>query len=492
MELFEFKEFFPNENSKIKKSSQVSKPSEYEEPLYYYDFFDILNWAKEIQPPEATIAQQNKLIKTWRQVALHPEVENAIEEIVNEAIANDTMDTIVDINLDDVDLPEKVKKQILERWDKIYYMLNFEEKGIDLFKQWFIDGQLNIECVYDEKNLKKGIQKLILLTPFNLYSFKDPKTGKLYHYYLKPGQSPKGDINDLKKAERIFTEEQLVKIVSGIWNISKTVPFSYLHKVVKPVNQLNLIEDALVVFRITRSPEKRVFYIDVGRLPKTKAEEYIQHLIRKYRQKLIYNFETGTLENRPRSISILEDFWFPISANNKGTRVETLPSSAPNIGDLEDIKYFLRKIYRALNVPWNRVESDSRVQISNGLDIEKEELKFYKFILKLRKQFSILFYELLKRELIASNIIDVDTWERIRNSIKFRYNTSNPLSMIKYLQELDLKMSIAGTALSFVSEGLLSKNWIRKHIFRMSDEEFEEIQKDLEQEKSSSEQEEEF
>ena len=493
MELFEFKNFFDKKEKKISKPTQLTQPPQYEDFILYYDFFDALQWGKQLEPPDATISKQNQLITTWRRVANHLEVENAIEEIINEAIANDTMDTIIDINIDEVDLPKNTKNAILEKWEKIYNLLDFEEKGEDLFRQWFVDGQLNIECVYDESNLKKGIQKLIVMTPFNLYSFKDPKSGRIYHFYLKPGVNVRGTVEDLKKAVKIYEEEQVVKIVSGIWNETKTVPLSYLHKIVKVVNQLNLIEDSLVVYRITRSPEKRVFYIDVGRLPKAKAEEYIQHLIRKYRQKMMYNYETGELIGRPRAISILEDFWFPVSANNKGTRVETLPSSAPNLGDLEDLKYFLRKIYRGLNVPWNRIESDARVTINQGLDIEKEEVKFYKFILKLRKRFSQLFIQLLKRELIACKILSEDEFESIKHAIKFRFNTTNPLSMIKYLQELDLKMTTANTAMSFVEEGLLSKEWIRKNIFKFSDEEWEEIKQDLENEKGSkSEEEEEF
>jgi hypothetical protein len=420
----------------------------------------------------------NAYLTKWREIAMFPEVDEAIQEIQGDAIVFDELEPAVKIDLDEVELPDAVKKKIEASFEKILYMLNFDEFGDDLFRQWYVDGQLNVECVYDNNQVKKGVQKLVLLSPFNLFKLKQ-KGINYYFYNANPSYKPE---DDLEKSDRIFKDEQMVRVVSGIWSIDKKIPLSFIHKAVKPVNQLSLIEDALVIYRLTRAPEKRVFYIDTGRLPKTKAEEHVKSLIRKYRQKKIYNVDTGNVENKNRSISILEDFWFPTTSDGRGTKVDMLQGANAGFDQIDDINYFLKKVYKSLNVPVNRLDPENRISMGNTLDVERTELKFFKFVLKLRKRFNQLFIQILKRDLLAQKILTVAEWSVIKEALGFKYSTSNEYSLIKKLQVIEMRVGVAGTAASLKEDKVISRHWIQREIMQFTEDEMKDIEKELEEE----------
>jgi hypothetical protein len=353
------------------------------------------------------------------------------------------------------------------------YLLDFNERGDEIFRQWYVDGSLNVEAVYDNDNIREGIQKLQVLSPFNFHQFIDPTTGQKKYFY--GDFTNNGNHQRLNDPAAIFYDEQITTINSGISSMDKKCYVSHLNKAMKAINQLTLIEDSLVIFRITRSPEKRVFYVATGNLPKPKAEEYMRSLITKYRQKKVYNTDLGTIQDNNKTVSILEDFWFPIDKNGVGSKVETIAGQTPNFGGFDDVDYFVGKVYKALNIPENRRSKDTRLTEGNNIDIEKDELKFFKFILKLRRKFNNLFVDLLKKDLLAQNVMTIDDWNIIQERIKFTYANSNEYTEIKNNQVLGMRVDAANTATSLVEGGYLSLEYIQKKILRLTDEEISEI-----------------
>lgn len=477
------------EINKTKNSSRTSEGQHVESNYLNYDPFGTYNTSQYQNSVQSQIFQsiqnRNLLIKKWRESSSFMEIDDAISEICNEAIVYDDEERSININLDNIEMSKNIKKKIIESFEHILKLLDFDNKGDELFRQWYVDGQLNLECVYSNENLKRGIVQLINLTPYNFFSLINAEDGKKYYFY---NNNPTFDTNkDFANNTKVFKSEQVVQITSGIWSQDKLFPISYIDVAIKPINQLYLIEDSLVIYRITRAPEKRVFNIDVGRLPKAKAEEYVKSLITKYRQKKIYNYETGTMVDKPKSVSILEDFWFPVSENGKGTKVETLSSTNDSLGEMPDLEYFLNKVYKALKIPLSRRDAEARLGFSTGVDIEKNELKFYKYIIKLRRKFSILFLELLKRDLITKKILNQNDWDKIKSSIVFEFASSNEFSELKQLQIIENRMTAASSASSLRADGYLSKQWIWKNIFKFTDEEIAEIKEQLSQEKNEEE-----
>jgi hypothetical protein len=431
---------------------------------------------------------RNEAISKWRGISFLPEVNQAIREISNEAIVYDEVDDPISLNLNDIDLPEEIKTKVVDSFSKILYMLDFSEKGDELFKQWYVDGGLHFEVVYNNARMREGIKQLILLTPFNFVRFIDEITKEPRYMYSETGSYIPQRITDDSK---IYQEEQITSINSGEWNIDKRFPVSYLDPAIKTINQLSLIEDTLVIHRITRSVEKRMFKIPIGKLAKSKAEEYMRSLIMKYRQKQVYNTDTGTMENKNRAISILEDFFFPMDAQGQGPSVEILPGTTQGFATFEDVDYFVNKVYKALNIPVNRRAPDSRTTIGNQIDIEKDELKFFKFILKLRRKFNNLFIDLLKKDLLSMNVMSLADWNIIQEKIKFTYANSNEYSEIKHNQIMSMRIDAANSALGLVEPGLISERYIQENILRLTDEEIEDIKRERFAEQNGGEKEEE-
>jgi hypothetical protein len=459
---------------KHKNFTQIAKEIDLESPHITYDPFSLYSnsYALGGNSAQSTV-NNNDMIRKWREASMLPEVDEALSEITSEAIVFDELDEAISLNLDEIELTENIKSKIRESFDKILYLLDFNEKGEELFKQWYIDSSLSFECVYNNRKMKEGLQKLILLPPFDIMKFKNEQDSSI-RWYINKNQTY-NPLKDLENAEITYYDEQITQITSGILSPDKRLFYSPIQKAMKAINQLYLLEDCLIIYRITKSPEKRAFYVDTGNLPKQKAEEYMKGLINKYRQKKVYNTESGTLDNSSKSISVLEDFWFATNANAKGTKVETLQGTSTNFTAFDDVDYFLNKVYTALNVPNTRRSKESRVTINPAIDIEKDEMKFFKYIQKLRRRFNNLFVDLLKKDLISRQVLSLDDWKKIQEKIKFVYASSNEISMMKKLQTTDVKVNSANNAMGLIDAGILSPEYIQKNILRLSDEEIAEI-----------------
>ncbi len=442
-------------------------------------------------PIENILINRNRLVRMWRDVTFYPEVDEAINEIVDEALVfEETGEPPIEIDLEGMIITDPLKDKIRKSFNKILRMLDFDVKGGELFQQWYVDGTLNIEAVYNNNNIKEGIKKLVLLPPFDFYKVKLINTQeeiyffnpRLNEYYAKSLSLP--TIHELSKNANIkYRPEQITQIMSGVYSADKLFSISHLNKAMKVINQVSLIEDAIVIVRITRAPEKKVFYIDTGRLPKAKAEAYIQQLMNKHRNKMTYNFDTGSVENRKKSVSILEDYWLPRSADGKGTSIETIGGSSDGMLDkIEDLEWFYHKLYRALNVPANRREKESpfTAVTANNLDVEREEIKFFKFVVKLRKRFNLLFLDLLKKDLLATKTFTLTDWNYAAPQIKFKYKNNNDYAEAKKLANIATKFDIAGNALNLVESKLISKEWIAKNILNFTDEDIIKIAAEIE------------
>jgi hypothetical protein len=469
------KPFYSNQEAtfeKFKDSSQNFPDKDAESTFIPYDpFGGYVN--NQIQNAAANVLNYNDFVRRWREVSQLPEVDNAIQEITSEAIVYDEEEDVVKLNLDDIELPEAIKTKMVDSFDKIIYLLDFNERGEELFRQWYVDGTLTFEVVFNNRKPKDGLQKLVLLPPYNIFKFKNEASGEVK--WFVNSKATYNVARDLEDAEKSYYDEQICQIVSGKLSPDKKMHYSHLQKAIKTINQLYLIEDSLIMMRLTKSTEKRVFYIDTGNLPKSKAEEYIRNLITKYRQKKVYNTELGTIENKNKTVSVLEDFWFPVNSSGKGTRVENLPGIQANFSAFDDVNYFVDKVYDALQIPKTRRVKETRMVVNNNLDIEQDEMKFYKFILSLRRKFNNLFVDLLKKDLLARQVMSIGDWKKIQEKIKFDYANSNEISLIKKMQVLQIKMDAAGAAVTLVDMGIVDAVWIQKTLLSLTDEEINEI-----------------
>ena len=426
-----------------------------------------------------------QLIMQYRGVAVHPEVDMAIEDIVNESIDVSENDMSVDINLDKVQVGDNIKKQIKEEFDNIYGMLNFNEYGHDIFRRWYIDGRLYHHLVVDEGNLKQGIKEIRPIDASKMRKVKQVKTktdqatgaklidtvDEYYIYQEKPGSQNSG----VK-----MTEDSISYVTSGLLNEDRKKIVSYLHKSLKAINQLRMMEDALVIYRLARAPERRVFYIDVGNLPRGKAEQYMKDIMTKYRNKLVYDAKTGELRDDRKHMSMLEDFWLPRREGGRGTEISSLPGGE-NLGQIDDIVYFQKKMYRALNVPVNRLEQETQFSLGRSSEITRDELKFQKFIGRLRRRFAHLFYGILKKQLILKGIITEEDWNEWKNDIIFDYQKDNHFSELKDAELLREKIQTLDQLQNYVGE-FFSKEWVQKNVLHFSEEEIEDMNKQIKDE----------
>jgi hypothetical protein len=407
------------------------------------------------------------LIQKYRGVAMHPEVDAAIEDIVNEAISGED-EMSVFIQMDNAEgLSKNIKNKISEEFDNILYMLKFNDLGHDIFRKWYVDGRLNFHLVVSETQPKLGIQDIRPIDSAKIRKVKeikkkkDPITGaniiegqnEYYIYQEKPGQQNSG----IK-----LTKDSVVYVTSGLLDASQRHVVSYLHKALKPINQLRMMEDSLVIYRLARAPERRIFYIDVGNLPKGKADEYMRAIMTKYRNKLVYDASTGEIKDDRKHMSMLEDFWLPRREGGRGTEISTLPGGE-NLGQIDDIVYFQKRLYRSLNVPIARLEQETQFSLGRSTEISRDELKFQKFIDRLRKRFSILFREVLKKQLILKGIITEEDWEKWSNDIQFDFSKDNHFAELKNAELLREKLQSMDMIQQYVGE-YFSKEWVMKNI----------------------------
>ena len=424
----------------------------------------------------------HQLIMKYRGVSHHPEVDAAIEDIVNESIVGSETKQSVDINLDNVDVADNVKKTIKEEFDNIYGMLNFSELGHDIFRRWYVDGRIYHHLVVNETQLKAGIVEIRPIDSAKMRKVKqvkkkkDPVTGaqlieKVDEYYIyqeKPGQQNSG----VK-----LTTDSVQYTTSGLLDETRKKILSYLHKSLKPLNQLRMMEDSLVIYRLARAPERRIFYIDVGNLPKGKAEEYMKQIMARYRNKLVYDAKTGEIKDDRKHMSMLEDFWLPRREGGRGTEISTLPGGE-NLGQIDDIVYFQKRLYRALNVPINRLEQEAQFSLGRSTEVSRDELKFQKFIDRLRKRFSHVFLDILQKQLILKGVITEADWNEWKNDIALDFVRDNHFTELKDAELLREKVQTLDQISNYVGE-YFSKEWVYKNVLMMTDEDIEEIQKQL-------------
>ena len=449
------------------------------------------------------VKDQADLIRKYRSAATQPEVDMAIEEIVNEAIVIPEDENVVELNLDRVDLSPSIKKKIHTEFQNVLNMLAFNENAHDIFRNWYIDGRLYHHLVVDNDNLKQGIQEIRRIDATKIRKVKnvkkkeDKKTGvkvvdkveEFYIYTDKQFKDKKGVTvgSDPSKNTAVrLSNDSVSYVTSGLLDDARAKVVSHLHKALRPINQLRMMEDSLIIYRLARAPERRIFYVDTGNLPKGKAEEYVNSLMTRYRNKLVYDQSTGELKDSRKHMSMLDDFWLPRREGGRGTEVTTLPGGS-NLGEIDDIRYFQRKVYQALNVPVSRLEQESAYSLGRATEINREEIKFQKFVTRLRARFSKLFIGTLRQQLVLKGIITDSDWvELFHNRVRVDFYKDNHYTELKDGEVLRERLNLMDQASQYVGE-YLSKEWVMKNVFRFTEEEAEEMAKAVQAEIDSGE-----
>ena len=432
----------------------------------------------------------HQLILRYRGVAMHPEVDMAVDEIVNETISASELQSSLELSLDDIEAGDKIKDQVREEFENIIALLRFNEVGHELFRSWYVDGRSYHHLLVNEANPKAGIQEIRPIDAARIRKVrevkykKDQMTGvkivdkvdEFYIYEEKPGQTQSG----VK-----LSNDSISYVTSGMLDESKKKVVSHLHKALKPINQLRMMEDSLVIYRLARAPERRIFYIDVGNLPRGKAEQYMSDIMAKYRNKLVYDASTGQIKDDRKHMSMLEDFWLPRRENGRGTEITTLPGGE-NLGQIDDIVYFQKRLYRSLNVPINRLEQEAQFSLGRSTEISRDEVKFQKFVDRLRRRFSWIFLGILRKQLLLKGIITEQDWEEWKDSVYIDFIKDNQFTELKEMEILRERIGVMNEITQYVGE-YYSKEWVMRNVLRMSEDDIEDMKKEIEQEVKSGE-----
>ena len=451
---------------------------------------------------EGVFKTEFDIVKRYRDMSLHPECDTAIEHVVNEAIVSDMNDSPVEIDLDNLNIGQPLKKVIRTEFKKVKDLLEFDKKSHEIFRNWYVDGRIFYHKVIDVQKPDEGIQELRYIDALKIKLMrvkptdkekgvvaiptqdqgtetvnKDTKVTEFYTYYPQGVAQKYGSVAG--KGIRI-AKDAICHVHSGLVDRNKKITLSYLHKAIKGLNQLRMIEDSLVIYRLSRAPERRIFYIDVGNLPKVKAEQYLRDVMSRYRNKLVYDANTGEIKDDKKFMSMLEDFWLPRREGGRGTEISTLPGGQ-NLGELEDVKYFQKKLYRALNVPESRLESDSSFNVGRSAEITRDEVKFQKFVTRLRKKFSDIFNDLLKTQLVLKGVISIEEWDEYKEHIQYDFVADNYFSELKEQEIMNERMALVAQMDPFAGK-YFSLEYMRKHILKQTEPEFEEIEGQMEQE----------
>jgi len=450
------------------------------------------------------------LIKRYREMSLHPEADAAIEDVVNEALVSDLYDSPIEIELSNVNASDKVKDAIRSEFKSIKEMMDFDKKSHEIFRNWYVDGRLYYLKVIDVKNPQDGIQEIRYIDPMKMKYVRQQKKDKknrvkdvnisnafevdpkkdvypdieeYYVYTPKPSYptgvySPGG--SGASKTQIKIAKDSITYVTSGLFDRNKGSCLSYLHKAIKALNQLRMIEDSLVIYRLSRAPERRIFYIDVGNLPKVKAEQYLRDVMMRYRNKLVYDASTGEIRDDRKHMSMMEDFWLPRREGGRGTEITTLPGGQ-NLGELTDIEYFQKKLYRALGVPESRIASDGGFNLGRSSEILRDELKFAKFVGRLRKRFANLFSDMLKTQLILKNIITPEDWNSINDHIQYDFLYDNQFAELKESELLNERLGTLATIEPYIGK-YYSNHYVRTKVLRQTETEIEEIDSEIDKE----------
>ena len=441
---------------------------------------------------DGTIRNDHELITRYREMVLNPECDSAVDDVVNETICGNFDDVPISIDLHNLKQSEKIKKLIRSEFDEILRLLDFDNRAYEIFRRWYVDGRLFFHKVIDPKKPRQGLVELRYVDPRKIrkvteYEAKRPEalrtqdlnqqlTQQSASYFL---YNPKGLKNSTNQGMKI-APDSIAYCHSGIQDLNKNMVLSHLHKAIKAVNQLRMIEDSLVIYRLSRAPERRIFYIDVGNLPKVKAEQYLKEVMSRYRNKLVYDANTGEVRDDRKFMSMMEDFWLPRREGGRGTEITTLPGGQ-NLGELSDIEYFQKKLYRALGVPESRIAADGGFNLGRSSEILRDELKFAKFVGRLRKRFSAMFNDMLRTQLILKNIVTPEDWEGMGEHIQYDFLYDNQFAELKESEMLQSRLGNLATIEPYIGK-FYSTEYVRKKILRQTDSEIIEIDEQIEDE----------
>ena len=447
---------------------------------------------------DGTARTESELVSKYREIALEGDIERAIDDIVNEAIDTDA-DTVVTCNTDKIKYSDAIKSKIRDEFHTIIELLDFQNQSYDLFKRWYIDGRLYFHIIIDDKNPRQGIQELRYIDPRKIRKVREvkrkPKNGvtvvggsKEYYVYNERNWMPAGGNAGLPmdsgavQGVRIAVDS-VVHVTSGLMDKNNSFVYSYLQKAIRPLNQLRTLEDATVIYRISRAPERRIFYIDVGNLPKVKAEQYLREMMVKHKNRLVYDATTGEVRDDRKYMTMLEDYWLPRREGNRGTEITTLPSGQ-NLGEMADVEYFQQKLFMSLNVPISRLKSsETGFNLGRSAEITRDEVKFTKFVGRLRKRFSHLLYKTLEKQLVLKGIIAESDWAELSNQIIFDFAIDSHFEEFKEAEVLQNRIGNLTNIQPFVGK-YFSDLWVRKNVLMQSDDEIEQMMQEIQDEGS--------
>lgn len=447
---------------------------------------------------DGSIKTESELVNRYREMAQHPEIDMAVNDIVNEVITQEPEQKVVELILDDLKQPDRIKDLIIKEFDGVLDLLEFNDLSYDVFKRWYVDGRLYYHSIIDEVTPKNGIIELRYIDPRKIRKIKEQRikksaqnvnlnqTVKEYYIYNDKGFAkttgstsvPANTIGGIR-----IGKDSIIHCTSGLTSVGGDLVQSYLHKAIKPLNQLRSMEDSLVIYRISRAPERRIFYIDVGNLPKLKAEQYLRDIMTRFKNKLVYDSATGEIRDDRKFMTMLEDFWLPRREGGKGTEITTLPGGQ-NLGQIEDIVYFQRKLYKALNVPVSRLDPEMQFNLGRATEITRDEVKFAKFINRLRSKFTQLFLKILKQQLVLKGIITEEEWVVFKNNIRFKFAVDNYYAELKETEILRDRVSMLRDIDDYAAR-YYSHGWIRRHVLRQSAEEIKEIDIEIREEENN-------
>lgn len=441
---------------------------------------------------DASARSESELISRYRDISNYPDCDTAIEEIVTEAIAAIDSEEPVTLDLDDLELSDSIKKKINEEFEDLLSLLDFKDKAHDIFKRWYVDGRLYYQKVIDTSQTKKGIQELRFIDPRKIRKVREVKKEKIpdtsvdvikaieefYIYNEKGLTAVPGTYANQSNGIKI-SPDTITFVPSGLLDLDRNVVIGYLNKAIKPVNQLKMMADSLVIYRLSRAPERRIFYIDVGNLPKIKAEQYMKDIMARYRNKIIYDSTTGEIKDDRKFMTMLEDFWLPRREGGRGTEITTLPGGE-NLGQIADIEFFQNKVYQALNVPVSRFQQQSGFNFGRAAEISRDEIKFAKFVGRLRRKFNKLFDDLLETQLVLKKIITPEDWGGIKEKINYKYAQDQYYQEMKEAENIRNRLDVLNQMSPYVGI-YFSKDYVRKKVLRLNDAEIEQIDQENEE-----------
>ena len=441
---------------------------------------------------DGTAKNEVELISRYREMAMQPEIESAIDDIVNEAICQDDDGKTIAIVLDNLKQPDKIKDSIKKEFQNVLRLFNYNQMAQDIFRRYYIDGRMYYHIIIDRENPTEGIKELRYIDPRKLRKVremkrkKDERTGvdivdTVNEYYIYNDKVVTGTSSNFGPVGVRITTDSVISVVSGLMDSRRAAVLSYLHKAIKPLNQLRMIEDAIVIYRISRAPERRIFYIDVGNLPKLKAEQYLRDIMVKYKNKVVYDANTGEVRDDRKYLSMMEDYWLPRREGGKGTEITTLPGGQ-NLGELEDIKYFQRKLYGALSVPISRLEPDQGFSLGRSAEVTRDELKFSKFVERMRIKFSEVFDQTLRVQCVLKGICTEEEWNEFKEQIHYDFIKDNNFSELKEAELITNRLQLLSSVDAYTGT-YFSQAWIQRNVLRLSDDDIAEMQKEIEKEK---------